>query len=48
MKYGALAAFGVKAILVTTMMFISNDQAYAGGYQKRQAVSQARLETLVD
>ena len=41
MKYGAVAAFGVTALLVTTMMFISINQAYAGGYEKSQAVSQA-------
>jgi hypothetical protein len=41
MKYGAIAAFGVMALLVTTMMSISINQTYAGGYEKSQAVSQA-------
>ena len=41
MKYGAIAAFGVMALLVTTMMSISINQTYAGGYEKSQVVSQA-------
>ena len=40
MKYGAIAAFGVTALLATTTLLISINQAYASGYEKSQVVSQ--------
>jgi hypothetical protein len=41
MKYRAIAAFAVTSLLVAIMLLMSINQAFAGSYEKNQAVSQA-------
>jgi hypothetical protein len=41
MKYGAIAAFGITSLLVAVMLLMSVNQAFAGSYEKSQAIPQA-------
>jgi hypothetical protein len=40
MNYGAIAAFGVTAILIAIMLLISTHPVFAGSYEKSQSISQ--------
>ena len=40
MNYGAIAAFGVIALLVATILLTSTHPVFAGGYEKSQVISQ--------
>ena len=40
MNYGAIAEFGVTALLVIAMLLSSTHQVFAGGYEKSQVISQ--------